>query len=784
MGAMIFGGVGTERLQLNEDTLWSGGPVQGENPNARRALDQVREAVFRGDYEEADRLSKQMQGPFNQSYLPLGNLWLDFYHGDACRNYRRVLDLEEATVNVSFRLGEAQIRREAFASYPDQVMVVRIEADGPASLDFTARLDSPLRYQTSDKNGVLWMTGRAPSHVAPNYYPENRPVRYDDDDKGMLFACGVVAILDQIEGPGDEHAPGSTDQAVGQMQVGDDGITVSGAKGVTLLISAATSFNGYERSPITEGKDAQALVVQRLEAAQAKGYQALRADHIADYQRLFHRVRLNLNAPIQRKSGEAGGRVHSDLSSWPTDQRLARLGADDLDLVALVFQYGRYLLIASSRPGTQPANLQGIWNDRVRPPWSSNWTLNINVEMNYWPAEVTQLSECHQPLFDLIEGLADKGRIIADVNYGCRGWVAHHNADIWRQAAPVGDFGQGDAVWAMWAMAGPWLCQHLWEHYAFTGDETFLRQRAYPLMKEAALFLLDWLIEDAEGRLVTLPSTSPEHKFRTPDGQVAAISMASASDLQLIWDLFTNCIEAADTLGVDQDFRNELAEAKKRLYPMKVGKHGQLQEWFLDFEDDEPQHRHVSHLIGVYPGRQFTDEFNSELFEAAKTSLIRRGDGGTGWALAWKVALWARFGDGERAGNAVGRFMRLVEEGVSGNGHGGLYANLFDAHPPFQIDGNFGFTAGIAEMLLQSHKGTIDLLPALPEAWDSGSVSGLMARRGFEVDMAWESGALKEVVIKSRLGGGVIVRCGQNETELETEAGGVYRLDGQLNPIA
>jgi alpha-L-fucosidase 2 len=464
----------------------------------------------------------------------------------------------------------------------------------------------------------------------------------------------------------------------------------------------------------------------------------------------------------------------------PTDQRIRGFQqSDDPQLVALLFQYGRYLLIACSRAGTQPANLQGIWNDQVRPAWSSNWTLNINTQMNYWPAEVTNLAECLQPLFDLIADLSVAGRATAETNYGCRGWTAHHNTDLWRQTAPPGDYGRGNPVWAAWPMSGAWLCQHLWEHYSFGRDETFLRERAYPIMCGAAEFCLDWLIADDQGRLVTAPSTSPENNFTTSDGRTAAVSMASTMDMAIIRDLFTNCIAAASILDADAAFRAQLESAVRRLYPAQVGRHGQLQEWFRDWDDPEDHHRHVSHLFGLHPGRQITPSDTPELFAAARRSLELRGDGGTGWSMAWKINFWARLLDGDHAARLIERMLNLVQSSEVAMAGGGVYANLFDAHPPFQIDGNFGATAGIAEMLLQSHANELHLLPALPAAWREGHVTGLRARGGFEVDIAWRAGRLSGASIRATRGGRC---CLRTREPVQIEEGGTIVTAEEVEP--
>ena len=736
LGVMVFGRPDNELLQLNESTLWSGGPVNpNPNPDAPTFLPQIRKALEEENYELATALTKKMQGLYTESYEPLGDLLIRQPFSGQPTNYYRDLNITDATATTRFTVDGVTYTREVFVSAPDQVIVVRLTADKPGKLTFTATTKSILRYQlTATGSRELALSGKAPAHTDPSYYNANKqPVVYDDSTqcRGMRFALRVRAM------PSD-----------GTVTADTAGLHVTNATQVVLLLSAATSFNGFDKCPDKDGKNEKLLADTYLNAVARKSYAVLKQAHVADYQGYFNRMSLRLNA-------------NQDIG-LPTDERLRQYtaGATDPALESLYYQYGRYLLISSSRTNGTAANLQGIWNPHVRPPWSSNYTININTEMNYWPAEMSNLSEMHQPLFNLIGNVAATGQATARNFYGAGGWVAHHNTDIWAVSNPVGNVGKGSPSWANWPMGGAWLCQHLYEHYRFTGDRTFLSQTAYPLMKGAAQFCLDWLVKDKDGYWVTAPSTTPENVFVLANGKHGEVSVATTMDMAIIRDLFTNVIEASNALNTDADFRQRLTDVQAKLYPFHVGKKGNLQEWYRDFEDVDPQHRHTSHLFALHPGRQIAPLTTPDLANAARRTLELRGDGGTGWSKAWKINFWARLNDGNHAYKLLRELLKLTgDESTDYKNAGGTYANLFCAHPPFQIDGNFGGISGMGEMLLQSHLGDVWLLPALPDAWSSGQVRGLRARGGFEiVSMDWQGGKISKLVVRSTLGGNCRIR--------------------------
>lgn len=737
LGAMVFGNPVNETIQLNENTLWAGSPNNNNNNDAKNSLQQVRQLIFSGKYNQAHELvNKTMisKASHGMPYQAAGNLVLNFSNNKNYTNYYRELDIEKAIVTTKYSVNDANITSNVFATYPHQVIVAQYTADKPGAISFSASVNrSPDIIVTTNAGNELIMSGVASSH---------------EGVEGKVKFTVIVKII----------ANG------GYVTNTDTAINVSSATQATIYISIATNFVNYNNLTADNNKRAN----EYLTAALNSSYEQIYNSHIADYQKYFNRVTLNLG--------------QTDAVNNQTNARLQQFAnGNDPHLAALYFQFGRYLLISSSRPGGQPANLQGIWANQLYPAWDSKYTVNINTEMNYWPAEITNLAETNQPLVQMVTELAQTGRQTAADMYGARGWVLHHNTDIWRITGPV-----DGAFWGMWPMGGAWLCQHLIDKYYFNGDTLYLEQ-VYPVIKQAALFYLDFLVEHPETNyLVVCPSISPENAPR--QHPQTTLSAGTTMDNQLVFDLFSRTIEIAKVLHTDKNFTDSLQIALNKLPPMQIGSWGQLQEWMHDWDSQTDNHRHVSHLYGLYPSAQISAYRTPELFAAARKSLIARGDESTGWSMGWKVNLWARLLDGNHA-------LKLITDQLSpailpnGRQKGGTYPNLFDSHPPFQIDGNFGCTAGITEMLVQSHDGAIHLLPALPDAWKNGSITGIKARGGFTVDVYWQNLQVTKVVIVSELGGNCRLRSywqltGNNlKIAKNDNPNNFYRLPNLKKPI-
>ncbi|KAA5825200.1 glycoside hydrolase family 95 protein [Algibacter amylolyticus] len=734
LGAMVYGNPEHENIQLNESTLWAGGPHRNDNPNAKAALSEIRALLFAGKYDEAHKLANNKfisETSAGMPYETVGNLRLNFSGHKNVTNYKRTLDIENAVNNTFYTIDGVTYKREIFTSFSDQVIVMKLTASENGKISFAASMDRPEPAKVScftENNNVLVMTG------------------YCSDNKNKRLPKSSPAIKGQVE----------FDSRVkivpvgGKVRASNNQLEVWNANSVTLYISIATNFINYQDISADPHKKAAKFIAE----AEKKNYEQLVKDHTNYYQHYFNRVSLDLGT--------------SEASKKLTDVRIKEFSSSfDPSLAALYFQFGRYLLISSSQPGGQAANLQGIWNKDLTPPWKSAYTVNINTQMNYWPAEVTNLTEMHDPLIELVKDLSVAGQETAEVMYGADGWVTHHNTDLWRIAGPV-----DGATWGMWPTGGTWLSQHLWDKFMFNGDLEYLKS-VYPAMKGASQFCLSFLIEEPEnGWLIISPTISPEHgpSIRSKNVHIEA---GTTMDNQLVFDMLTKTIAAAKLLDVDADLVKNMQAALLKLPPMQVGQHNQLQEWMQDLDDPEDKHRHVSHLYGLYPSNLISPYRNPELFQGAENTLIQRGDPSTGWSMNWKINLWARLLDGNHAYKLMGEQIKLVGRPDSPKG-GGTYANMLDAHPPFQIDGNFGFTSGLTEMLVQSHDGAIHLIPALPDVWKNGHTKGLRARGGFEiVSLEWKNGAVVKAIIKSKLGGNCRIR---SYSELKVESNHAMKI--------
>lgn len=755
-GGIIYGNPSKERISINDITFWSGEPDSTVyTPGAYKAIPEIRAALDAGDYQLAQELQKKVQGHYTNNYQPIGNLFIDFADKTQASNYTRKLNLADATAKVAYSKGENEITTEYIASAPDSILAIRISAKRP--IDFTLSFDSPIKnYKVSSADNSIIAEGSASYSSLPSYVdmPADEKFLYDDH-RGIRFRTDIRAI-----------APGAT------IKSGNDGsLSVKNATETLIIVAIATNFNGADKNPATQGSDFRAIASRKADKAEKKSFNELLKRHISDYSNLFSRVNLDL------------GESDAVLNEMPTDIRLKNYtdnNAYDPDLEELYFDYGRYLLISCSRTPRVPANLQGLWNEYLLPPWSSNYTTNINVEENYWPAEVTNLSELHMPLLSFIKQLPITGKDTAREYYGVdRGWCLGHNSDIWAITNPVG-LNSGDPQWANWNMGGAWIASHIWEHYLFTRDLDFLAEY-YPTLKGAAEFCLGWMIEDKDGNLITSPSTSPENNFIAPDGKPAATSAGGYADIAMIRQCLADTRDAALALNTDSELIKEIDAALAKLAPYRIGKAGQLQEWAEDFKEQDPQHRHQSHLYGLYPGHHISIAETPELAKAAAKTLEIKGDNTTGWSTGWRVNLLARLADADKAYSMYRRLLKYVSpdnyNGPDKRYGGGTYPNLLDAHAPFQIDGNFGGTAGVAEMLVQSTPEAIIILPALPAQWKDGSVSGLRTRTGATVDLDWKGGEATALTITPISDANITIYANGNSIPVKLTSGKTQILE-------
>lgn len=746
MGATVFGGVNSDKIYLNDITLWSGEPVNANmNPEVYKNIPAIREALQKENYKLAEELNKKLQGKNSESFSPLGTLEINNHHTAKATNYYRELDLSKALSKVSYVVDGVKFTREYFVSAPDKIMVIKLTTNKKGALNFDINSKSLLQFKTQVQGNLLSMNGVAPIHENVGY--EVVPSFLLEKERGTRFTS-LIKIK-------------NTD---GTLTNSATSLGLKNATQAFIYVSIATSFNGFDKNPATEGLNDKVLALENLNKAFSKSFEKLKQAHLADYQKFYNRVHLDL-----------GKTTAPDL---PTNERLLRYadGKEDKNLEVLYFNFGRYLLISSSRTLGVPANLQGLWNPYLNPPWSSNYTTNINLEENYWLAENCNLSEMHAPLLSFIKNLAVTGKVTAKTFYGINeGWAAAHNSDIWAMSNPVGQFGKEEPMWACWPMAGAWLSTHIWEHYVFTQDKMYLQKDGYKIMKGASEFCLKWLVEDKKGNLITSPSTSPENQYKLENGFVGATLYGGTADLAMIRECFDKTIKASKALNIDADFRTKLETALSKIHPYQIGKKGNLQEWYFDWEDKDPKHRHQSQLFGLFPGNHITPLQTPELALACQKTLEIKGDETTGWSKGWRINLWARLWDGNHAYKMYRELLKYVDpDGKKSDmprRGGGTYPNLFDAHPPFQIDGNFGGAAAVAEMLVQSNENEIRLLPALPDAWQTGSVKGICARGGFEIAMDWKDKKLNKLTIFSKKGGKTTLVLGNKTQKINLKKG-------------